>query len=250
MSGYATLGGEEKQLTLKDEDGKELDKATAALLAPHSDVRYASNSDEAGNAAKWDSKEVCDWLARVGLGSHVPEFRRHQITGRQLHRLTEAHLIELKVELIGERIALQHEICKLHSEMSDALDETVIWSASAVKSYHGPCDWLYKKQIRPCLRKVTCRKPGFLDEYMMTSSVLVVTQRDRKLSEICCGGRQVRTTTRHVQLEAITSATSSTTTATTCDFGEVSATHVRAGRQPNTEAPRAYRPPTTCVCHG
>ena len=107
-SAYTTLGGEEKQPTLKDEDGKELDKATAALLAPHADVRYASNFDEAGNAATWDNKEVCDWLARVGLGAHVPQFRRHMITGRQLHRLTEAHLIEMKVELIGERIALQH----------------------------------------------------------------------------------------------------------------------------------------------
>jgi len=217
---YATLYGEDAAPRLHDEDGNAVDVTSFALLAPRRDVQADVANEGHQDVSLWGTKDVSDWLGTIGMGSYAEAFRVHEITGRQLHRLTEAHMIEMGMNKIGFRIALRLEIAKLHSEMSDALEETVIWSASAAKSYHGMCDYWYKKHVRPCVRKITFQKPGFLDEYKMTTSMLVVTQRERTISDVCCGGRQVRTTTRHVQLESITSATATTASATTCDFGE------------------------------
>ena len=202
MTPYKTLQPEEAEevdasgnfrtrttLQVKDEEGNLLRTATDVEAAP--------------DVSEWETKEVCEWLESIGLGHHTQEFRRNEIVGRQLHRLTEEHLVAMGVSLIGQRLVLRHEISRLHSEMSDTLDETVVWSASAVKSYHGACDYFYKRKIRPCLRKLTCQLPGFLDGYHMTTSALIVTQRERTLSEVCCGGRQVRTTTRHVEASPV-----------------------------------------------
>jgi len=220
MPPYAPLKGEDDPAPLKDEDGRAATDAAAAaavLASPYVDGVYGRVAD---GVAEWGASDVEAWLERVGMGLYGRSFKRHEITGKQLHRLSEAHLVELGVDTIGHRIAIQTEISKLHSELSDAVSETIVWASTAAKSYHGGIDWFYKKKIRPTVRKLICQRPGFLDEYTLTSSVLVVRQREREVSEVCCGGRLVRTTTRHVPLETITSATASTSTATRCDFGE------------------------------
>ncbi|KAL1508320.1 hypothetical protein AB1Y20_004430 [Prymnesium parvum] len=214
---YEALHGESEEAApaVVDEDGNAVDPNAAEALATAFTPRAAKSS--ASYAGAWTPAQVGQWVADLGLPAYASLFERHAIGGRELTMLSEAHMAEMGIDTVGHRLLLQRKIGALNLV---AADDGVLWSTRSVKSYNGVCDWLYKKKVKPCVRKLTCKKPGFLDEYVMTASVLVITQRKRLRSDVCLGGWQVKTITRHVQLETITAATASSTTATRFDFGE------------------------------
>ena len=99
---YTTLQAEDT-IVLKDEDGNPVDKASAGLLAPRQ-VQYASNistDNDSGvqDVSKWGAKEVGEWLETISLSQYAQEFHRHEISGKQLHRLTDEHLVEMQVTI-------------------------------------------------------------------------------------------------------------------------------------------------------
>lgn len=135
----------------------------------------------------------------------------------QLKSLTEAHLTELGVTLIGDRLTLLAEMSKI-----PFLTSTVLWEDDEVHSFAGPVDYCCKIHVKQCVRKLTCQRPLFWDHYTLTSSALVVTQRERGvLADAACCGRAVKVNTRHIDLENITGITTNTASkdSQACDFG-------------------------------
>lgn len=63
--------------------------------------------------SEWPSSKVSAWLTALGLSGYAPSFAEHRITGDVLEVLTEAHLVQLGVELIGHRVLLMREIQSL-----------------------------------------------------------------------------------------------------------------------------------------
>lgn len=168
-------------------------------------------------ASEWGVDEVGEWLNRIGLGEHAAKFKKHKIVGVQLRSLTEAHLVELGMTAIGDRLLLLSEL--------DAISVTksrVLWEGEEVWSFHGPFDWLWKKHLRAGCRKAICLRPAFWDQYKLTSEALIVTQRDRgMLDDAVCCARAIKMTTRHIELWNITGVTvkAAYKESDSCDFG-------------------------------
>lgn len=170
--------------------------ADAVTLTRHSDA----------DPTDWAPIDVAAWLNRIGLGAYSRAFEKNKIKGVQLKSLTEAHLTELGVLLVGDRLSLLTEVANL-----TATKETVLWSAEEVWSIHGPIDYLYKMHLRGCFKKLTCQRPAFWDQYKLTTNALIVTQRERGLLDdaVCCA-RAIKQTTRHIDLDHITGITTDT----------------------------------------
>jgi hypothetical protein len=186
-------------------------------------------------ASEWGVDEVGEWLNRIGLGEHAAKFKKHKIVGVQLSRLTEAHLVELGMAAIGDRLLLLSEL--------DAISVTksrVLWEGEEVWSFHGPFDWLWKKHLRAGCRKAICLRPAFWDQYKLTSEALIVTQRDRgMLDDAVCCARAIKMTTRHIELWNITGVTvkSAYKESDSCDFGVVTWRALSNLRRPAVPSP-------------
>jgi len=197
-----------------DEDGNEAELLPAERSVNF--VRHVAGSD----FATWDAAAVCVWLESLGLSTHTTLFKKHGVTGRQLVALNEAHLIELGIVLIGDRLRLLNEIAVLKATRTQSQLDAVLWEGVEVPSFAGICDYHYKKCLRPCCRKLACQRPGFLDVYKLTTTALVVTQRDRTvLEEAVCCGRAITQTTRYIDLDTIISASTSSSQKLSCDYG-------------------------------
>ena len=62
----------------------------------------------------WDATDIDSWLDEVGMKEHDWLFKKHSITtGRRLLSLTEAHLKEMGIVNIGQRVELLFHIDEL-----------------------------------------------------------------------------------------------------------------------------------------
>lgn len=140
------------------------------------------------------------------------------------------HMAEMGIALVGERLVLLAAIAGLSATV-----EEVLWEGEEVLSIHGPIDWFYKTKIRRCFKKLTCQRPLFWDKYKLTTSALVVTQRERGLLDdaVCCA-RAIKQTTRHIDLDHIIGVTTDTASKegamAECDFGVADVINIELDR--------------------
>lgn len=167
-----------------------------------------ADEPESSDVTTWDVDAVCTWLEGLGLKVAVAGFRKQKVCGAQLLSIHEAHLIEMGVTLIGDRLTLLEEIAELRIMRRMQENRSVIWEATQSKSINGICDFLYKKHIRPIYRCITCFKKGWFDEYKLTTTCLIVQAKERAIVEetVCCG-HAIEKTTRYIDLSSIVTAT-------------------------------------------
>ena len=146
----------------------------------------------------WSSKRVSEWLSSLGLREYADTFAQHRVTGDLLEVLTEDHLKELGVQLVGHRLVLLRELTMLKRKAHDRDRTRVLWSGEQVLFTKGPLSWL-RDQILcvPC-----CREP---DRYAVTMHGVSITQSDgiQKMSWMGRGSK----TTRNVDLATIVGVT-------------------------------------------
>jgi len=116
----------------------------------------------------------------------------------RLERLSEEHLCQLGVELVGHRLILMRAIRRLHGKAVTRKRFEVLWEAKA-ELYSGGCqDWAYKQMwLVPC-----CDHP---DHYKLTMSSLVVTERDHSKFQGLCNKAKI---TRHIDLSNVVGVSS------------------------------------------
>ena len=134
---------------------------------PASDFRRSSHHggkggfqklDESGapvepekNVSEWTSEDVGKWLNGLGLGEHAKAFEHHRIVGDMVHSLTESHLQELGVTLIGQRMTFLRDASRIRRHTVNKVRFETIWESDAVIYTRGPADWLYSQCIfEPC----------------------------------------------------------------------------------------------------
>ena len=134
---------------------------------PASDFRRSSHHggkggfqklDESGapvepekNVSEWTSEDVGKWLNGLGLGEHAKAFEHHRIVGDMVHSLTESHLTELGVTLIGQRMTFLRDASRIRRHTVNKVRFETIWESDAVIYTRGPADWLYRQCIfEPC----------------------------------------------------------------------------------------------------
>ena len=127
----------------------------------------------------WTTTKVANWLDQLGLGGMAPKFADNKITGDLMSMISEAHLKEMGMSNVGERLLLLREVRKVKRTAARKRRFEVIWEASE-ELYHDGCgDWCQKQLLCvPCC----CYYP---DYYKLTASTLVLTQKaNRKIGSI------------------------------------------------------------------
>ena len=127
----------------------------------------------------WTTTKVANWLDQLGLGGIAPKFSDNKITGDLMSMISEAHLKEMGMSNVGERLLLIREVRKVKRTAARKRRFEVIWEASE-ELYHDGCgDWCQKQLLCvPCC----CYYP---DYYKLTASTLVLTQKaNRKIGSI------------------------------------------------------------------
>jgi len=154
--------------------------------------------DSDANPANWNTKAVVDWLTAMRLQEHAQNFRAQRITGDVLPLLSEDHLKELGVTIIGERVALLAAIGKLRHGAANRHRFRILWEENAQIYTTGPCGWIGSQ----CCCVPCCEDP---DHYKLTGSTLVVIEVDKKTyNSLCCTTSKV---TRNIDLSTIAGVT-------------------------------------------
>jgi hypothetical protein len=103
------------------------------------------------NVSEWTSEDVGKWLDKLGLGEHAKSFAHHRIVGDMVHSLTESHLIELGVTIIGQRMTFLRDASRIRRHSANKVRFETIWESDAEMYTRGPADWLYRQCIfEPC----------------------------------------------------------------------------------------------------
>jgi len=145
----------------------------------------------------WTSKRVGEWLQSLGLREYADSFAQHRVSGDLLEVLTEDHLKELGVQLVGHRLILLRELNSLKRRAHDRERHAVLWSGDEVLHHSGPLNWLKDHLLcAPC-----CREP---DRYRVTMQGVAITKSDHMDNRFC----PVRgKTTRTIELTGIVGVT-------------------------------------------
>ena len=62
----------------------------------------------------WKWADIAEWLSEQGLSNHAQRFLNHKIcSGRALLRVTEEHLKEIGVVVVGERLEVMDAVDRL-----------------------------------------------------------------------------------------------------------------------------------------
>ena len=154
---------------------------------------------EGENVSSWSSHQVGNWLASIGLVDYVPSFQHHRVTGDVLEVLSEEHLRELGVALVGHRVLLMREVAAMRRSAVSRQRFRTIWKGNEVLYRAGPFDWLAQQLCCvPC-----CLEP---DSYRLTGSTFVLVVRDHtKRARACC---PVAKETRIVDLSSVVGVSS------------------------------------------
>lgn len=107
--------------------------------------------DSENNVSEWTSEDVSNWLDKLGLGEHAKSFEHHRIVGDMVHSLTESHLKELGVTIIGQRMTFLRDASRIRRHSANKVRFETIWESDAEIYTRGPADWLYRQCIfEPC----------------------------------------------------------------------------------------------------
>lgn len=130
---------------------------------------------------KWDIHEVCSWLRSAGFDDVVHCFEKHQISGPVLPKLTDAILKEIGVEIVGRRVLLMNEICKVQALARSEWRNSALWSATQYRE--GPCN-----NVLPYGWPFACEScTGLPDNYTLTNSKLNITRNEKNCNTPCTG---------------------------------------------------------------
>jgi hypothetical protein len=118
------------------------------------------------NVLVWDGEQLATWLEALGLGQVAPVFLQHNVNGGTVFLLTEEHLRELGLSVVGDRLYFIEVLTQLY-------DDIVAWStAIGVQLATHPVPPLRKiglsNQPTSWTVKDVCKvlKAVGLDEYM------------------------------------------------------------------------------------
>jgi len=176
------------------------DRRSFQKLQEELQVKESSHSE-------WTMQEVGNWLDKIGLGEHANAFAKHRITGDLLHSLSEPHLIEMGVALVGQRIVIMREAQRIRRHTVNKTRFEVLWESDAQMYTNGPADWLYKQCCcEPCLEQP--------DHYKLTASSLSLTVKQKKVG--CCQAKARHT--RNIDLSNV-AGVSEYHRQDCCDFG-------------------------------
>lgn len=174
--------------------GRKAKAKELAALPEYKPLKTTLGLDEDVDASEWSTHDVANWLYSIGLGHFSQGFAEQKITGDLLHLLTEDHLKELGIKLIGDRAMLTKQIALLYRGAVQRRRFRTIWEADGLMYNKGCCDWLLKRLA--CYS--CCNDP---DHYRLTGSTLYVTERDKKrCSDAIC---QISKHTRAIDLSTI-----------------------------------------------
>lgn len=144
------------------------------------------------NVSEWTSEDVGKWLDKLGLGEHAKSFAHHRIVGDMVHSLTESHLIELGVTIIGQRMTFLRDASRIRRHSANKVRFETIWESDAEMYTRGPADWLY----RQCIFEPCCEQP---DHYKLTASSLSLTIKQKQIG--CCQDKE--RVTRNIDLSNV-----------------------------------------------
>lgn len=141
----------------------------------------------------WTSKRVSEWLTGMGLREYADIFAQHRITGDLLEVLTEEHLRELGVHVVGHRLVILRELGNLKRRAFDRERHAVLWKGDEVLHTAGPMQWLRDHLLcRPL-----CHDP---DRYKVTFHGIHIETTENKDNR-CAWSRGK--TTRTIELTSI-----------------------------------------------
>lgn len=144
---------------------------------------------------EWGVKRVGDWLASIGLGSYADVFEQHCITGDLLELLTEDHLKDFGVKVVGHRLLLMRELSSLKRQLKGSERTRVIWSGTEVRHRSGPFGYMSEcVQLVPC-----CYEPA---KYSLTASTLTIMESEHPAFPCCCLPPGTRTS-RGIDLSSV-----------------------------------------------
>jgi hypothetical protein len=87
---------------------------------------------ETKNAVKlvvrWTIQDVLDWLNSVGFGTFSDTFRKHEIDGSVLTKLSDAALKDMGMEIVGKRASLLKKIYSVQEIARAEWRNEVLWS--------------------------------------------------------------------------------------------------------------------------
>lgn len=72
------------------------------------------------NVLLWSVKDVCKWLKALGLKQYVPKFEENRVHGDVIFQMSELHLIEMGMTIMGDRLYLMESLQQL-------LETVAIW---------------------------------------------------------------------------------------------------------------------------
>jgi len=75
------------------------------------------------NTLLWDGEQLGQWLEALGLANLAPHFQFHNVNGGTVFLLTEEHLRELGMHVVGDRLYFIELLTQLY-------DDIVAWSSS------------------------------------------------------------------------------------------------------------------------
>eukprot|EP00908_Phaeocystis_cordata_P019726 Transcript_31326.p1 GENE.Transcript_31326~~Transcript_31326.p1 ORF type:complete len:402 (-),score=195.63 Transcript_31326:109-1272(-) len=109
-----------------DKDLYEYDLNCKSIAANLASIRGLPDLKMLGlprNVLVWDGEQLGTWLDALGLGHIVPAFLDHNINGGTVFLLTEDHLRELGLTIVGDRLYFIDLLTQLY-------DDIVAWSAA------------------------------------------------------------------------------------------------------------------------
>ena len=154
-------------------------------MADFQRLNELSALNEEANVSAWTTKEVGDWLGKLGLGEHAKSFEQNRITGEMLHVITESHLKEMNVNIIGQRIIFMSECTRIRRHAVNKIRFQTLWETDAEMYTNGPVDWLCQQLCCvPC-----CEQP---DHYKLTASSMSLTLKQKRVGCMQARARATR----------------------------------------------------------
>jgi hypothetical protein len=195
-----------------------------AAAAAHVAAAAGFHNPSGKMITKWEVSEVCAWLNSAGFGDMSPIFQKHQISGPVLPKLNDAVLREMGVEIVGRRVLLMNEICKVQAMARAEWRNHVVWANPQYRE--GPCNGTL-----PFGFPFSCDScVGLPNMYTLTNSKLNITRAEKNLNTPCTGFCGFTIHSDNIDLSDVTDVD---VRAATAAFGDPTGVLVVSTRQGN-----------------
>jgi hypothetical protein len=195
-----------------------------AAAAAHVAAAAGFHNPSGKMITKWEVSEVCAWLNSAGFGEMAPIFQKHQISGPVLPKLNDAVLREMGVDIVGRRVLLMNEVCKVQALARSEWRNHVVWANPQYRE--GPCNGTL-----PYGFPFTCDScVGLPNMYTLTNSKLNITRAEKNLNTPCTGFCGFTIFSDNIDLSDVTDVD---VRAATAAFGDPTGVLVVSTRQGN-----------------